>query len=122
MKKNGFTLIELLAVIIILTMIFLITVPKINDSIEKSRKSLAYENTNRLVRALESYYARMSVKDGFNGCSYNFDSDNNTCSDFSFNGDKPSGTINLSTDGNISGTISFNGYSFSISNGAIIEG
>ena len=41
MKNKGFTLIELLAVIIVLGLIAIITVPKINDQIEQSKKNLS---------------------------------------------------------------------------------
>lgn len=42
MKKDGFTLVELMAIIIVLGIIAIITVPVVNNTINKSRKK-AYE-------------------------------------------------------------------------------
>lgn len=119
MNKKGFTLIELLAVFVILGIILIITISKVNDTLEKSRKGIALEDTNRLIRAFDEYYVRMKIKNDFNGCTYNFVS-NSGCDDFSFEGQKPTdGSITLSVDGIINGNVKFNKFEFNIVNGNI---
>ena len=55
MKKNAFTLIELLAIIIIIGVIAVITIPKVNDSIEKSRKNISKTNALSYKKAIDEY-------------------------------------------------------------------
>ena len=57
MKKKGFTLIELLAVIIILAIIALITVPVIMNIIEKSNKAAFKDTAYGIIKSGELYYA-----------------------------------------------------------------
>ena len=62
MKKRGFTLIELMAVIIVLGIIAVITVPKITNTVESSREQ-AYENQiTSLVSAAKRWGASNSDK------------------------------------------------------------
>ncbi len=56
MKKKGFTLIELLAVIIILSIIALITVPVIMNIIERANKSAFKDSAYGIIKAGELYY------------------------------------------------------------------
>ena len=55
MKNKGFTLVELLAVIVILAVISLITVPMILGVIETAKKSAAVESVNGLLDAADKY-------------------------------------------------------------------
>ncbi len=55
-KSDGFTLIELLAVIIILSVIALITIPVIMNIIEKSKKSAFKDSVYGVIKAGELYY------------------------------------------------------------------
>lgn len=119
MNKRGFTLIELLAILIISGIILLIIVPKINSVVDNSNKNIAYENTERLVNSLNEYYVRMQIEGNFSGCSYDFDNDFNNCLDYSFEGNKPKGSISISSSGSINGIVYFNGYCLNISNGII---
>ena len=57
MKKKGFTLIELLAVIIILAIIALITVPVIMNIIERANKSAFKDSAYGIIKAGELHYA-----------------------------------------------------------------
>ncbi len=52
----GFTLIELLAVIIILSIIALITIPVIMNIIEKTKKSAFKDSVYGIIKAGELYY------------------------------------------------------------------
>ncbi|MBQ9181102.1 MAG: type II secretion system protein [Bacilli bacterium] len=58
MKKRGFTLIELLAVIVILAVIAVITIPLINDIIEKSRMEAFRDTGYGLVESAHIYFAK----------------------------------------------------------------
>ncbi|MDD4808440.1 MAG: prepilin-type N-terminal cleavage/methylation domain-containing protein [Bacilli bacterium] len=60
MKKKGFTLIELLAVIIILAVIALITIPLITNMVNRSRLGAFGVTKKNIERAAELYFARNS--------------------------------------------------------------
>ncbi len=53
--KKGFTLIELLAVIVILSVITLITVPMVMNVIEDSKRKAAVESVNGILDAADKY-------------------------------------------------------------------
>ena len=55
MKKKGFTLIELLAVIVILSVITLITVPMITSVIEESKKKALVSSVQGLIESANLY-------------------------------------------------------------------
>ena len=56
-NKKGFTLIELLAVIIILVIIALITIPIIMNIIERANKSAFKDSAYGVIKAGELHYA-----------------------------------------------------------------
>ena len=119
-KNKGFTLVELLAVIIVLGIIMVIVIPKIGDAYNASRKKIAYENAQRLVKSFDEYYVRKKIRSNDIECEYDFTNDLNECSDFSFDGEKPiSGYLELSDSGSINGNVVFNKYSFSVVNGNV---
>ena len=70
-KKNGFTLVELLAIIIILGIIALITVPVILDIIDKSKEGAIKDSAYGYVDAVNKLYfsgslhGRDGVSDGY---------------------------------------------------------
>ncbi|MDD3453816.1 MAG: prepilin-type N-terminal cleavage/methylation domain-containing protein, partial [Bacilli bacterium] len=55
--KKGFTLVELLAVIVILAVIALISVPIILGIIEKSKKGATEDSAYGILEAANLYYA-----------------------------------------------------------------
>lgn len=61
MRKNGFTLVELLAIIIIISIITLITIPIFNDIIEKTRISAAKESAMSYISGLKNALAANSI-------------------------------------------------------------
>ena len=63
--KKGFTLIELLAVIVILSIIGLITVPIIVSNIERSRVSTYRTNTQTLMEASKQYVSKTMDNNDF---------------------------------------------------------
>lgn len=58
MKRKGFTLIELLAVIVILAVVALITIPIINDIIEKANMEAFRDTGYGLVESAQIYFAK----------------------------------------------------------------
>lgn len=63
MKRKGFTLIELLAVIVILAVIALITVPMILNTIEKARKQAFLDSAYGIIEAGEYFYTENILND-----------------------------------------------------------
>ena len=64
MKEKGFTLIELLAVIIIIAVIALITIPIIINTIEKAKKNALVDSAYGILKAGNLYYMEeMSKKE-----------------------------------------------------------
>lgn len=57
MNKKGFTLIEILAVITILGLLGLVTIPYISSSIEKSKKKAYRETINSIIESTKIYRA-----------------------------------------------------------------
>ena len=55
MKKRGFTLIELLATIVLLSIIVLIGIPKIIDTIEKARKGAFARSIEGYIKSVNNY-------------------------------------------------------------------
>jgi type IV pilus assembly protein PilA len=110
MKKNkGFTLVELLAVILILSLLVVLIVPKMNSFIKQSETSSSYVSVNNLVRALNAIAVdKKATLTPFDGCSIDFDSGSNTCTDLSYSGRMPdSGSIGVDSDGNVNGSVKF---------------
>lgn len=64
MKKRGFTLVELLAIILILAIIALITVPMIVTLIRNARKSVFKSNAEQVLSASKMYYSKNITDDG----------------------------------------------------------
>ena len=108
-NKRGFTLIELLAVIVILGLLAVLIIPKVNRTVKESRNSVNMNSAYNLVRTADNYYLdQKSMLKKFDGCSYDFTNNTNTCDGFDFSGDKPEvGRINISKSGKIEMAIKF---------------
>lgn len=116
MNKKAFTLIELMAIITILGLLLVLIVPKVKDILNNSKEQISLESTKKMVNIFDEYYVRMRLKGSFQGCYYDFSSNNTNCDDFSFDGNGPdSGKIILSKDGSVDGFVKINDYSFYIS-------
>ena len=106
MKNKGFTLVELLAVIVILAVISLITVPMILGVIETAKKSAAVESVNGLLDAADKYMITSMFGES-TVTRFDFPGDTK----LSYKGTKPtSGTLVVDKDGDMSVTVSINGY------------
>ena len=55
MKKNGFTLAELLGVLVILSLIAVITVPAVTDSLNKYKRELCNTQVKEIVSAAKAW-------------------------------------------------------------------
>ncbi len=86
MNKKGFTLIELLAVIVILSVLMVIAVPKIIDVIENSRKSAAKSSAELYIDAIEKNNAIASIGNSSKIDDGTYDV---TTLDVNIKGDKP---------------------------------
>ena len=102
MKNKGFTLVELLAVIVVLAIISIITIPMIGNVIEESKKKALEQSVNGLVEAARYY----SIE---NDGTYEFLFDENKKGEtingkkLSYNGSiDAEGKLYLDKDGNIS--------------------
>ena len=106
MKKKGFTLIELLAVIVILAVVALISMPLVLNTIDKAKKGAAIESANGVISAAENKYMSSMIT-GDKDTRFDFPSDTK----LSIKGTKPtSGTVVVDKNGNISATLEINGY------------
>ena len=66
MKKKGFTLIELLAVIVILAVVALISMPLVLNTIDKAKKGAAEESANSYVSAIETAIVSDMMNSNYN--------------------------------------------------------
>lgn len=127
--KKGFTLIELLAVIVLIGIIALITLPKIADSIEKSKKNVAENSARGYIDAIEKYVLneqmeRENIKlNGIyninsNGNIYNFDEEYQ----LQYDGKKPkNGAIKYQKNEIVSGCITIDKYKVIIENSEVVR-
>ena len=130
-KENGFTLIELLAVIVILAIIALIATPIVLNLIEKARKGAAKDASYGVRKAAQLYYqtALLENVSGLNGTiTVSFNNGNITVTpsnsnlSFELDGTKPSsGEIQITKDGQISGSVVINNYTCTIPNVGDVE-
>ena len=121
MKRKGFTLIELLAVIVILAVVALISMPLVLNTIDKAKKGAAIESANGVISAAENKYMSSMIT-GETDTRFDFPNDTK----LSIKGTKPtSGTVLVDKSGNISATLEINGYciekTFSESSPKVVE-
>ena len=130
MNKKGFTLIELQAVIVILAVIALITVPVVINIINNAKKGAAEDSAYGVIEAAKLYWVENSLEDTNNVVTFTYDTDNNkwiTVGDkeLLISGTKPtvdnSSSITVSG-GNVSLTnVKFNGFTCNTNNEYKVE-
>ncbi len=104
MKFNkGFTLIELLAVIIILALVALVSVPAVNNIMNDSRRSGFETSMNNLVKSANNYFAANQAKiDSDITFDYSIDGENQFNEELDFGGTAPkSGTVTIKSSGQV---------------------
>ena len=123
-RNNGFTLIELLAVIVIFGFVSVIVVPRVINNINYSKRVSYESSVNNLVDTLNRIALDKKANlIPFDGCSYNFDSGINTCTDLEFSGKLPSsGSISVDGDGVVNGSVGYGDITFSILNNSVTYG
>ena len=101
-EKNGFTLIELLAIIIILGIIAVITVPIILNVLEDSKKGVAVDSAHGYVESVNKLYVSRSLNDMSDIDDGTYTVSQLKAMGVSINGNEPSdGWVEL-VDGNVS--------------------
>lgn len=108
MKKKGFTLIELLAVIVILTIIALITIPLILNTIEMAKKGAFKDTAYGLIESAELYYSKNQLTgNSFSSKTIEFPNSK----DLNYKGTNPEkGTLIINKKGKIALAISNDKY------------
>ncbi len=98
MKRKGFTLVELLAVIVVLGVIAMISVPVVLNLINESRKNSFKSSVNGMIKSVEMYYTKSA------GTEVTLDLGNTEIlNQLDFTGTKPTaGFVYINEDGIIS--------------------
>lgn len=129
MKNKGFTLIELLAVIIIIGLIAVITIPKITKQVEDSKKNIAKSSAYQYKKAVNEYTIGQQMNKNIielngeyeiteNGYLYN----NNNTIEVDFSGEKPkNGYLTYINNELQSGCITINKYAVTFENGEVTD-
>lgn len=127
MNKKGFTLVELLVVIVVLTVIALITVPRFNSMFDNSKIEIVKDSFYGYSRAVSEFvYHNMMNKENvkLNG-TYSILSNGNlfydgTVYNISFDGVKPvGGELVYSNNELVSGCLTINSYKVLIVDGEV---
>jgi len=129
MKNKGFTLIELLAVIILIGLIAVITIPKITKQVEDSKKNIAKSSAYSYKKAVNEYTLGQQMNKNIielngeyeiteNGYLYN----NNNTIEVDFSGEKPkNGYLTYINNELQSGCITINKYAVTFENGEVTD-
>ena len=127
MKNKGFTLVELLAVIILIGLIAVITIPKIKDSLDDSKQKIAEASAVNYSKQIDKLVLEEKMKNNsilLDG-DYNIDSNGNIYNEeneyvIDVSGKKPTGgTLTFSENDLQSGCITVNKYAVTIVNGEV---
>ena len=113
--RKGFTLIELLAVIVIIGLISVLIIPKVQNTLKESKQKTYEASTHALQREADNFYImKASKRTSFEGCTYDFTNNANTCNGFEFTGEKPeSGLLSINSEGEVSFALKFDEYCYS---------
>lgn len=60
--EKGFTLVELLAILVIISIMALITVPTVSGIVERSKKKAYIASMKELIKVADGYYADIGYK------------------------------------------------------------
>ena len=127
LKNKGFTLVELLAVIIIIGVLALVTIPKVKDSLENSKKTTAVTSTIGYTKAIDEYALHQEMEKNnikLNGI-YNINNNGKLYNnleeyEFEYDGKKPKNGILVYQDNElVSGCVTIDKYKVTITNGEV---
>jgi len=127
LKSKGFTLVELLAVIILIGLIAVITIPKIKDSLDDSKKEIAQASAVNYSKQIDKLVLEEKMKNNsilLDG-DYNIDSNGNIYNEeneytLEFTGETPTGgTLTFIENELQSACITINNYAVTIVNGTV---
>lgn len=128
MNKRGFTLIELLAIIVILGLIAVITIPLVNKTIEDSKRNAAKDSSYGYKNAVHQFYLTELAVDSNFDFDGEYDISNGSISDgvntynISTSGSSPeSGNVVISNGEIFSGCVNYGKYSVIIRDGEVTE-
>ena len=62
MKKNAFTLIELLAILVIISVLAIILIPTVKESIQEAKNSAYNDQVNTIKQAAEAYFINSNFR------------------------------------------------------------
>ena len=127
MKNKGFTLVELLAVIILIGLIAVITIPKIKDSLDDSKKELAQTSALSYSKQIDRFILDKTIdKDDISlDGDYNIDSTGKIYNEeneytLDYTGETPTGgTLTFIENELQSACITINNYAVTIVNGTV---
>lgn len=116
-NKKGFTLVELLAVIVILGLLAVLIVPKVTETLKKSRININQSSVSGLQRVADNFYMGKKIDGSFSGCLYDFTNNVNTCEGIEFTGEKPEkGVLSIDKNGDVLIAVKFDNLCYYKSN------
>ena len=62
MNNKAFTLMELLTIIVVLSVIALITIPLINDTLQDSKRKISQNSAQQYKKAVDEYILQQQIK------------------------------------------------------------
>lgn len=124
MKKNGFTLVELLAILIILSLIAIITIPVVFNMIDSSKKGTVKDSAYGYISSIQKMYYSNQLDDSF----FELGDRYYTVSELkdlgiNFNGQEPIGDswVLFSNNDVVKGCLQFDDYRVGIENGEVTK-
>ena len=117
-KEAGFTLIELLAIVVILGIVAVITVPIVLDIIDKSNRETVKSSAYSFRNSVEDLYSTKSVSDpSYQISNRRYNSDELVSLGVNVTGEKPGGNSWVDIDNNVivDGCLEFGEYMVTIS-------
>ena len=121
-NRKGFTLVEVLAIIVILGLIAVITIPIIDETLKKAKRNAAKDATYGLTEVAKQYFYKLEETTD-EPVNYTCDF-KNKCSELDIQGTRPtSGAIRIDSMGYVSGEVTFSDkYTFCIYKNNVYEG
>ena len=114
-REKGFTLIELLAVIVIIGLIAVITIPKVKETIKDSEEKTYKISVQTLLKDATNYYVQKRGNNTFTACKYDFETGINECQGLEYTGELPtSGVLQITNKGKVNVSVKYKDKCYSI--------